>query len=178
MNTFCCAYNSYANSVLQALYFCHPFRELVIQAPDSSNPVAPVVFSSSPPPPSLPPQNQQRIKNVRKPSTPDVRQAPDGPSQQSSADKPTGPLIPAQPPTMFSALRALFVHISHNSMDKGIIAPRAFVEKLKKENEAFRTPMHQDAHEFLNYLLNKVSEDLQAEAGKERSRSPSGEDCE
>ncbi|KLO20145.1 cysteine proteinase [Schizopora paradoxa] len=166
----------YANSVLQALYFCHPFRELVIQAPDSSNPIAPVVFSPAPPPPPTPPQTQQRIKNVRKPSSPDVRQAPDVSSQQIGVDKPTGPVIPLHPPSMFSALRALFVHISHNSLDKGIVAPRAFIEKLKKENEAFRTPMHQDAHEFLNFLLNKVAEDLQAEAGKERSRSPSGED--
>ncbi|ELU41155.1 ubiquitin hydrolase CreB [Rhizoctonia solani AG-1 IA] len=38
----------------------------------------------------------------------------------------------------------------------GTVSPRAFVEKLKKENDN----MHQDAHEFLNYLLNSVVEDL------------------
>ncbi|KAG8678172.1 hypothetical protein FRC09_020060, partial [Ceratobasidium sp. 395] len=42
----------------------------------------------------------------------------------------------------------------------GTVSPRAFVEKLKKENELFRSNMHQDAHEFLNYLLNSVVEDL------------------
>ncbi|KAG8687823.1 hypothetical protein FRC08_011751, partial [Ceratobasidium sp. 394] len=71
-----------------------------------------------------------------------------------------GPIIPAFPPSLFSALRSLFIHIAANPADKGTVSPRAFVEKLKKENELFRGNMHQDAHEFLNYLLNSVVEDL------------------
>ncbi|EJC98825.1 cysteine proteinase [Fomitiporia mediterranea MF3/22] len=127
----------YVNSVFQALYFCHPFRELIIQAHDKSNP----------------------------------------PVTNSNGSAPlTGPPIPIAPPTMFSALRALFVHISSNSLDKGVVAPRAFVEKLKKENELFRSSMHQDAHEFLIYLLNKIAEDLEEEARNVRSGSSSGED--
>ncbi|KAH8119737.1 cysteine proteinase [Phellopilus nigrolimitatus] len=77
---------------------------------------------------------------------------------------------------MFSALRALFVHISNNALDKGTVSPKAFVEKLKKENELFRSSMHQDAHEFLIYLLNKIAEDLEEEARNTRSGSSSGED--
>lgn len=60
-------------------------------------------------------------------------------------------------------------------MDKGVIAPKAFVEKLKKENELFRSQMHQDAHELLIFLLNKIAEDLEDEARNSRSGS-SGED--
>lgn len=167
--------HSYANSILQALYFCHPFRELVIQVSDRTNPVAPVVFSSECPPPESP-QSSQRIKYVRKTTSPDVRQGSDQVIPVAPS-KLTGPTIPVQPPTMFSALRALFVHISHNSLDRGIVAPRSFIDKLRKENELFRTPMHQDAHEFLNYLLNKVSEDLQEESRNEHSRLSSVEDC-
>ena len=37
--------------------------------------------------------------------------------------------------------------------------------------------MHQDAHEFLIYLLNKIAEDLEEEARNVRSGSSSGEDC-
>lgn len=135
------------------------------------------------PGPAAPPQQQPpapaaippriTMKN-RKISTPDVRPASDAAANGALAL--TGPLIPPIPPTLFSALRSLFVHIASNSLDKGTVAPRAFVEKLKKENELFRSTQHQDAHEFLNYLLNKVAEDLEDEA-KSGSQGSSGDDC-
>ena len=79
------------------------------------------------------------------------------------------------PPTMFAALRSLFLHIANNTLDKGTVAPRAFVDKLKKENELFRGTAHQDAHEFLIFLLNKIAEDLE-EGRNARSGHSSGED--
>lgn len=45
----------------------------------------------------------------------------------------------------------------------GYLSPRKFVGKVKAENELFSGYMHQDAHEFLNYLLNDVSESLARE---------------
>ncbi|TDL19381.1 cysteine proteinase [Rickenella mellea] len=161
----------YANSVLQALYFCHPFRDLVLQTPDNSVPINVVPAPPQPPPPQTP----LRVKNTRKNSTPDVRVGGDTTTANGTAVQSTGPPIPPTPPTLFSALRSLFLHISSNSADKGTVAPRAFVEKVKKENEHFRSTMHQDAHEFLNYLLNKVSEELEEDA-RSRSRNSSGED--
>lgn len=77
---------------------------------------------------------------------------------------------------MFSALRSLFLHIANNTLDKGTVAPRAFVDKLKKENELFRSSAHQDAHEFLIFLLNKIAEDLEEEGRVARSGNSSGED--
>lgn len=44
-----------------------------------------------------------------------------------------------------------------------MVAPRAFIEKLRQLNELFRSQMHQDAHEFLNYLLNRVVEEIEME---------------
>jgi ubiquitin carboxyl-terminal hydrolase 12/46 len=53
-----------------------------------------------------------------------------------------------------------------------VIGPRKFVSKLRKDNgtlwyyndnelvELFRGYMHQDAHEFLNYLLNDIGDYL------------------
>ena len=35
---------------------------------------------------------------------------------------------------------------------------------LKNNNEAFRGFQHQDAHEFMNYLLNQIGEELGKEA--------------
>jgi ubiquitin carboxyl-terminal hydrolase 9/13 len=72
-----------------------------------------------------------------------------------------GPHIPSASRTLSSALRSLFAHISKNPGDKGTVAPRAFIEKLKELNELFRSSMHQDAHEFLNYLLNKIVEETE-----------------
>ncbi|KAH9035622.1 hypothetical protein EDB85DRAFT_2073355 [Lactarius pseudohatsudake] len=115
----------YANSVLQALYFCSPFRDLVIQSTDISAP----------------------------PLIPDLPSAPTSPT----------PVIPSAPPTLFSALRSLYVYISKNPADKGAVSPRAFIDKLRDGNELFRGAMHQDAHEFLNYLLNKIVEEIQSD---------------
>ncbi|KAF9004924.1 cysteine proteinase, partial [Hymenopellis radicata] len=64
-------------------------------------------------------------------------------------------------PTLFSALRSLYLHISTSPSDKGTVAPRAFIDKVREGNEIFRTSMHQDAHEFLNYLLNKIVEEVE-----------------
>ncbi|EED83732.1 predicted protein, partial [Postia placenta Mad-698-R] len=63
--------------------------------------------------------------------------------------------------TLLSALRSLFVHISRHPAERGSVAPRAFIDKLKELNELFRGSMHQDAHEFLNFLLNKIVEEME-----------------
>jgi Ubiquitin carboxyl-terminal hydrolase len=134
---------SYANSVLQALYFCQPFRDLVCMAPDRFQGEA----------------QSHSVSPAPKLSTPD-------PASEPSLT------IPSAPPTLFSALRALYIHISTHPAMKGTISPTSFINKLKKENEIFRSSMHQDAHEFLNYLLNKIVEDLEADlkGAKERAQ--------
>ncbi|TFK87742.1 cysteine proteinase [Polyporus arcularius HHB13444] len=150
----------YANSVLQALYFCGPFRELLLQYPDPSVPEFPQV--PPPPPASVPqtPQPPSRKKPTRQNSISEPPPKPNAP--------PAIP-IPPSPPTLLSALRSLFLHISKNPADKGTVAPRAFIDKLKELNELFRSSMHQDAHEFLNYLLNRVMEDMEEDGRRHGS---------
>ncbi|KAH9980600.1 hypothetical protein BJV74DRAFT_887700 [Russula compacta] len=163
----------YANSVLQALYFCSPFRDLVIQSTDNSAPPvpAPLSLSRQTPPPLLTATSVlPRRKSERGKAAPDIPSAPPTPTL----------VIPSAPPTLFSALRSLYVYISRNSADKGAVAPRAFIDKLRDGNELFRGVMHQDAHEFLNYLLNKIVEEIQfdkhhKENGKDASNT-SGDD--
>ncbi|KAI8923501.1 hypothetical protein BC831DRAFT_470701 [Entophlyctis helioformis] len=60
--------------------------------------------------------------------------------------------------TLLSALQDLFLTISTQKKRTGVIPPRQFIQKLKLENEAFRSTMQQDAHEMFNYLLNAVAE--------------------
>lgn len=151
--------SSYANSVLQALYFCNPFRELLLQLPDPSAPSEPPIAQVLHPSLSPPPVTTVRKKPERKFSATDSR----GTSETGSNNAPMsfGPHIPSTPRTLSSALRSLFVHISKHPSDKGTVAPRAFIEKLKELNELFRSSMHQDAHEFLNYLLNRIVEETE-----------------
>jgi len=144
----------------------------MLQSPDYS-----VSQNLSQPPPSVNPPLPLvpvRHKSERKPSI-------SGQSTEAHANgigQLPSRLIPSSPPTLFSALRSLFLHISTNPADKGTVAPRAFIDKLKEVNELFRSSMHQDAHEFLNYLLNKIVEEVEEEKKLQQNGMPSGDDCE
>jgi ubiquitin carboxyl-terminal hydrolase 9/13 len=195
--------SSYANSVLQALYFCSPFRELVCNTPDRSYLYPPHPTQHLPTSPSAP-ATQSRSANHSKAAavtshkrgpaaaaaaaaathaSPDPKPDPSTPPDADGKDASSGPPIPPHSPTLFAALRYLFLHIAHHSLDKGTVAPTAFVAKLRKENELFRNTQHQDAHEFLNYLLNKIVEELEQE-DREAAKRPSPpsqnnpDDCE
>ncbi|CAI5444610.1 unnamed protein product [Caenorhabditis angaria] len=106
----------YCNSVIQALYFCRPFREKILQY-------------------------KQQLK-------------------KSGAAK----------ENLVTCLADLFHNIATQKRRVGTIAPKRFITKLKKENELFDNYMQQDAHEFLNYLLNTISETLIEEKNAEKDR--------
>ncbi|KAF1951886.1 cysteine proteinase [Byssothecium circinans] len=64
--------------------------------------------------------------------------------------------------SLFSALKDIFEAIIAHRSHIGVVSPYKFLEILRQENEMFRTPMHQDAHEFLNLLLNQVVENVES----------------
>ncbi|CAL8077064.1 unnamed protein product [Calicophoron daubneyi] len=107
----------YCNSVLQALFFCKPFRDRVLQ--------------------------YRQAKNQKK-------------------------------ETLLSCLADLFHTITTQKKGVGQIAPKKFINRLKRENGAFDNFLQQDAHEFLIYILNKIADILQAE---ERIEACNGQDC-
>ncbi|KAJ7294344.1 hypothetical protein O6H91_Y264700 [Diphasiastrum complanatum] len=100
----------YCNSVLQALYFCLPFRDQLLD-----------YYSQN--------------KSV-------------GESEEN----------------LLTCLAELFTQINSQKKKTGVIAPKRFVQRVKKQNELFRSYMHQDAHEFLNFLLNELVDILEKEA--------------
>ncbi|EFJ24049.1 hypothetical protein SELMODRAFT_414775 [Selaginella moellendorffii] len=100
----------YCNSVLQALYFCIPFRDQLLDY-------------------------YGRIKTV-------------GEAEEN----------------LLTCLADLFTQINSQKKKTGVIAPKRFVQRVKKQHELFRSYMHQDAHEFLNFLLNQLVEALEKEA--------------
>ncbi|KAM9406345.1 ubiquitin carboxyl-terminal hydrolase 12-like isoform 1-T2 [Salvelinus alpinus] len=103
----------YCNSVLQALYFCRPFREKVLA---------------------------YKVQPRRKES-------------------------------LLTCLSDLFNSIATQKKKVGVIPPKKFISRLRKENELFDNYMQQDAHEFLNYLLNTIADLLQEEKGQERQQN-------
>lgn len=54
--------------------------------------------------------------------------------------------------------------ISTQKKKTGVIQPKRFVQRVKRDNELFRSYMHQDAHEFLNFLLNEAHDILEKQA--------------
>jgi len=75
-----------------------------------------------------------------------------------------------QEENMLTALTDLFVQISTQKKRTGSLAPKAFIATLRKENDLFSGFMHQDAHEFLNFVLNDISECLQKEMIERKRR--------
>eukprot|EP00697_Spironema_sp_BW2_P009201 gnl/Spiro4/24029_TR11905_c0_g1_i1.p1 gnl/Spiro4/24029_TR11905_c0_g1~~gnl/Spiro4/24029_TR11905_c0_g1_i1.p1 ORF type:complete len:352 (+),score=39.55 gnl/Spiro4/24029_TR11905_c0_g1_i1:31-1056(+) len=108
----------YCNSVLQALYYCLPFRE-------------------------------QMIRNAH-------LYAPKA----------------GEAPNLLSCLAELFTTMAAQKARVGSVAPRAFIRQLKTENALFDNLMHQDAQEFLNYLLNRVKEKLAEISPRANGSSP------
>jgi ubiquitin carboxyl-terminal hydrolase 9/13 len=60
------------------------------------------------------------------------------------------------PESLFTSLKNIFEAISAHNSRIGVVSPTRFLEILRRDYEMFRTSMHQDAHEFLNIVLNEV----------------------
>ncbi|KAI5780662.1 putative ubiquitin carboxyl-terminal hydrolase creB [Peziza echinospora] len=71
------------------------------------------------------------------------------------------PVTYGMPESLFSALKDIFETIIAHTSRTGVVSPQKFVEILKRDNEMFRSSLHQDAHEFLNYVLNQVIENVE-----------------
>lgn len=61
-------------------------------------------------------------------------------------------------------LTDLFGNISIQSQQTGYVTPKSFVKQLGRDNEMFRGRAQQDGHEFYNYILNAMIDQLKAEA--------------
>eukprot|EP01134_Creolimax_fragrantissima_P002194 CFRG2194T1 len=104
----------YCNSILQALYFCPPFRQRLLHYQHNLN---------------------EKMKKG----------------------------MPRPKENLLLSLAELFSHISSQKKRSGKVEPRAFVNRLRLDNVLFSGYLQQDAHEFFNFLLNKVAELLAEE---------------
>lgn len=176
----------YCNSILQCLYYSVPFRQQVLSYPKRSSPesLAAAAATAIPRSASFKPANGAATKSLPNPSArnpgtpmagspkPEDKDSPEHKKKQALLN---GPILNMSyqntagydmPETLFTALKDVFEALVANQSRRGVISPIKFLEVLRRDNEMFRTSMHQDAHEFLNWLLNQAMESIDAYARK------------
>lgn len=72
----------------------------------------------------------------------------------------------------FTALKDIFMALIANTSRTGVLSPQRFLEIFKRDNEMFRTSMHQDAHEFYGLVLNAVISNVEANSQRLRELEP------
>ncbi|KAF7189358.1 putative ubiquitin carboxyl-terminal hydrolase creB [Pseudocercospora fuligena] len=173
----------YANSIIQCLYYSAPFREHVINFPSpafveqirasepNGAPLSPRSTSTTPYPN---PNSPARKQNVPTSPGPGGAQKPeeskDSPEFRKRMALAAGPVLDmtsdnsnkyGMDESLFTSLRDIFDSIAGHQSRIGVVSPHRFLEILRRENEMFRSAMHQDAHEFLNLLLNQVVDNVE-----------------
>ncbi|KAJ6126847.1 hypothetical protein N7523_002459 [Penicillium sp. IBT 18751x] len=182
----------YCNSILQCLYYSVPFREAVINYPQRTpleSLEAALAKNLRFPNPNahLEAEAQAAKQKVQAAASPSARQAgvtPNQPQKPEDKDSPeykkkvalqTLPILETKNNAMsygmseslFTSLKDIFESLVGSQSRIGVIRPQQFLDVLRREHEMFRTAMHQDAHEFLNLLLNEVVANVEAEATKQ-----------
>lgn len=185
---------SYCNSILQCLYYSVPFREQVINYPKRSLLESVTTTSTgqarmdpdavilAPNHPSLTPtklMKQQPVPNsARNPGAPPATPKPedkDHPDFKKRVAQARGPTLSmgydnaaayGMTESLFTSLKDIFEALLAHKSNVGVVSPTKFLEVLKRENEMFRSAMHQDAHEFLNILLNEVVANVEVHSKK------------
>ncbi|PWY80698.1 cysteine proteinase [Aspergillus heteromorphus CBS 117.55] len=177
----------YCNSILQCLYYSVPFREAVINYPTRT----PIESLEAAMMKNLRFQNvaanleaeaqaeKQKALNAQRPGAPPAPpQKPEdkeSPEYKKKMALQTLPLLETKnnavsygmSESLFTSLKDLFESVVASQSRIGIIRPQHFLDVLRREHEMFRSAMHQDAHEFLNLLLNEVVANVEAEAMKQ-----------
>lgn len=185
---------SYCNSILQCLYYSIPFREQVINYPKRS-PLESITTTSTgqaridpdavilpPNHPSLTPAKLMKQQSVQTsarnsgapPATPkpEDKGHPDFKKRVAQARGPTlsmgydNAAAYGMPESLFTSLKDIFEALLAHKSNVGVVSPTKFLEVLRRENEMFRSAMHQDAHEFLNILLNEVVANVEVHSKK------------
>jgi ubiquitin carboxyl-terminal hydrolase 9/13 len=188
---------SYCNSVLQCLYYSPHFRENILRFPErdritidetdestasdsgangSANgslskakglPASPVVDSKKKP---IPATTTTTTSGTR------PEDNKDSPEYKKKMALQAGPILTVDKSNAksygmsvdeYTAMKDLFESIAGHSSPTGVLSPQKFIEVLKAENPFFQGNAHQDAHEFLMLVLEKlgktVNDSIEAE---------------
>ncbi|KAJ5779672.1 Ubiquitin carboxyl-terminal hydrolase [Penicillium paradoxum] len=180
----------YCNSILQCLYYSVPFREAVINYPQRTpldSLEAALAKNLRYQNPNAHIEAEALAAKQKAASPPSARQAgvpPNQPQKPEDKDSPeykkkvalqTLPILETKnnagsygmSESLFTSLKDIFESVVGSQARIGIVRPQQFLDVLRREHEMFRTAMHQDAHEFLNLLLNEVVANVETEATKQ-----------
>lgn len=197
---------SYCNSIVQALYYSVPFREHVVKYPPHSprdtpngqpqktaqiralngsatSPAKPKGISASE-------ALKRRVAaNSATPPTGHVgtrpEDKPDSPEYKKKHAMLAGPILEltyenastfGMEESTFTALKDIFMAVIASESRKGVLSPQRFLEIFKRDNEMFRTSMHQDAHEFYGLVLNAVITNVEDNAKRMKELEPPRKD--
>lgn len=179
----------YCNSVLQALYFCEPFRKAVLDyagsrriskglavekteqttSPSALSSGTGFLASTTSSASAMNGTLKSAVKGVVGFGSASISTGLGATGDSANIAEPERTGSPGEE-TMLTALADLFTQISTQKKRTGSVPPKSFVSKLRQENELFSSYMHQDAHEFLNFILNDVVECLRREEGERLRR--------
>lgn len=191
----------YCNSIVQALYYSIPFREHVINYPPHSpyetpdgNPKTIVPVRAANGGAVAPSTKGITAAEAHKRRTSVAPTPPQGqPTPQRPEDKPdspeykkkqamlSGPILDltyenasqyGMEESTFTALKDIFMALIHSHSRMGVLSPQRFLEIFKRDNEMFRTSMHQDAHEFYGLVLNAVITNVEDNAKRLKELEP------
>lgn len=123
--------------------------------------------AANPPRPGQPPNPQQKPEDKDSPDYKKKVALQTLPLLETSDNSPSYGIQES----LFSSLKDIFESVVGSQTRIGIIKPHHFLEILRRENEMFRSAMHQDAHEFLNLLLNEVVTDVEKAAENMREQA-------
>lgn len=121
-----------------------------------------------PPTPKLP-QQQPRVP-VMVPQSQQKQEDKDSPEWKKRQALAAGPILNmsyqhaakeyGMPDTLYGSVKDLFEAIADNEGRHGVASPSKLVEISKRDNEIFRQIAHHDAHEFYQYLVNTISDNI------------------
>jgi ubiquitin carboxyl-terminal hydrolase 9/13 len=106
---------------------------------------------------------------------------PDSPEYKKKHAMLTGPILEltyenassyGMEESTFTALKDIFMALIATPSRSGVLSPQRFLEIFKRDNEMFRTSMHQDAHEFYGLVLNAVITNVEANAQRMKELQP------
>ena len=106
---------------------------------------------------------------------------PDSPEYKKKQAMTTGPVLDlnyanaasySMEESTFTAMKDIFMALIANPSRSGVLSPQRFLDVFKRDNEMFRTSMHQDAHEFYGLVLNAVISNVESNAQRMRELEP------
>ncbi|ESZ95557.1 hypothetical protein SBOR_4037 [Sclerotinia borealis F-4128] len=117
------------------------------------------------------------------PGSPGIRpeDRPDSPEYKKKHAMMAGPILEittehatsyGMEETTFTALKDIFTAMISYPSRTGVVSPQRFLEVFRRDNEMFRTSMHQDAHEFYGLMLNAVINNVEDNARRLRESEP------